>query len=387
VSDWLDKPANTKSELERIAFDTPLWTPPQDINRPVIQSSAEFTRNYVPPDYLIDGLLQRRYMYSFTAKTGSGKTAIALTLAAHVALGRALGDREVEQGRVLMFAGENPDDVAARWIVLSEQMNFDLTTIDVHFVPGRFVIAELIERIRTEVENLGGVSLLIIDTSAAYFSGSDENDNVQLGQHAAGLRGLNIPGGPTTLINCHPPKNVSDDALLPRGGGAFLAEVDGNLVATKNAMTVKLHWQGKFRGPEFEPMNFLLKSATSHRLLDSKGCPVWSVFAKFLSEEAEEHLARMARVEEDGLLKNIVDLGHGSVSELALRMGWVTSKGEPHKSKTHRALERLKNAKLVKIQRGVIVPTDEGTRVAQKDSRRGERGCWERSAGTLPRRR
>jgi hypothetical protein len=56
VSDWLDNPANTKSELERIAFDAPLWTPPLDINRPVIQSSAEFTRNYVPPDYLIDGL-------------------------------------------------------------------------------------------------------------------------------------------------------------------------------------------------------------------------------------------------------------------------------------------------------------------------------------------
>jgi hypothetical protein len=38
--------------LERIAFEAPLWTPPQDINRSVIQSSAEFTRNYVPPDYL-----------------------------------------------------------------------------------------------------------------------------------------------------------------------------------------------------------------------------------------------------------------------------------------------------------------------------------------------
>jgi hypothetical protein len=39
-------------------------------------------------------------------------------------------------------------------------MGFDLEATDVHFVPGRFVIADLIERMRTEVETLGGVSLL-----------------------------------------------------------------------------------------------------------------------------------------------------------------------------------------------------------------------------------
>ena len=179
----------------------------KDIARPVVQSSAEFTRNYIPPDYLIDGLLQRQYVYSLTARTGSGKTAIAFALAAHVAMGRPLGEREVEKGRVLMFAGENADDVCARWIVLGENMGFDVETVDVHFVPGRFNLLELIEKIRTEVEALGGCALLIIDTSAAYFAGDNENDNVQLGQHASNMRELRIPGGPCTLINCHPPKN------------------------------------------------------------------------------------------------------------------------------------------------------------------------------------
>ena len=80
------------------------------------------------------------------------------------------------------------------------------------------------------------MSLLIIDTSAAYFEGDDENSNVQLGGHASGLRELSLPGGPTTIINCHPTKNATDDNLVPRGGGAFLAEVDGNLVCT-NATT------------------------------------------------------------------------------------------------------------------------------------------------------
>ena len=365
VSDWLNVPANTKEELERVALATPVWQP-ADISRPIVQSSAEFTRNYVPPDYLIDGILQRRYCYSLTARTGSGKTAIVLALAAHVALGRPLGERDIERGRVLMFAGENADDVCARWIALAHYMDFEVEKIDVHFVPGRFKIADLIEKIRTEMEALGGCALLIIDTSAAYFQGDDENDNVQLGQHASSMRELRIPGGPCTLINCHPPKNAADDNLLPRGGGAFLAEVDGNLTAVKNAMTVKMHWQGKFRGPEFEPISFLLKGVTTERLRDSKGRPIWTVFAKFLSDEAEEQMASSARRDEDALLTNLIDHGHASIATLAKRMGWLTKNGQPQKSKVHGVLERLKAAKLVHSERGLLVVTEPGKKAGGK---------------------
>jgi hypothetical protein len=55
---------------------------PASIKSKLMQSSAVFVGNYVPPDYLVDGLLQRRYVYSFTGPTGSGKTAIVLRLAA-----------------------------------------------------------------------------------------------------------------------------------------------------------------------------------------------------------------------------------------------------------------------------------------------------------------
>ena len=70
-----------------------------------------------------------------------------------------------------MFAGENADDVCARWIALGQYMDFDVEKIDVHFVPGRLKLMNLIEKIRTEMEALGGCALLIIDTSAAYFRG------------------------------------------------------------------------------------------------------------------------------------------------------------------------------------------------------------------------
>ena len=105
----------------------------QDI--PLIQTSAEFVANFVPPDYLIDGLIQRRFVYAMTAPTSNGKTSIVLRLAAHVGLGLKLGDREVEQGRVLYLAGENPDDVRMRWIKLCEEMEVEPKDMPVYFLP------------------------------------------------------------------------------------------------------------------------------------------------------------------------------------------------------------------------------------------------------------
>ena len=84
--------------------------------QPLLRSSAQFTGSFVPPDPLISGILQRRFIYALTGHTGRGKTAIALLFAAHVALGRRLGDLDVEKGRVLILAGENPTDAKMRWI-------------------------------------------------------------------------------------------------------------------------------------------------------------------------------------------------------------------------------------------------------------------------------
>jgi hypothetical protein len=42
-------------------------------NKPLILSSAKFAEGFVPPDYVIFGLLQRRFLYSITGRTGAGR--------------------------------------------------------------------------------------------------------------------------------------------------------------------------------------------------------------------------------------------------------------------------------------------------------------------------
>jgi hypothetical protein len=106
---------------------------------------------------------------------------------------------------------------------------------------------------------------------------------------------------------------------------------------------------------------------TTDRLRDSKGREIWTVFAKFLSDEAEEQMASSARQAENTLLANLIDHGPGSIAVLARRMGWLTKTGDPQKSKVHAVLERLKKVKLVRSDRDFLEVTDLGKKAASRE--------------------
>ena len=314
----------------------------------LIKTSAEFVKDFVPPDYLLDGILQCGFFYSITGRTGSGKTAFLLLLAASTAIGHALGTREIKQGRVLYFAGENPDDIRMRWIALAHHMDFDIDSIAVDFIPGVFKISQMAARIADEVNELGDVILVIVDTSAAYFETDDENNNTQAGTHARRLRSLTkLPGHPCVLTACHPVKNAADDNLVPRGGGAYLNEVDGNLTAANDTNSVEVHWQGKFRGPEFSPFAFVLRTVTHERLKDSRDRLIPTVIAQPLSNVDQEELANVARTNENQLLNELAKDPRASDSELASRLGWVMKNGDPYKVMVRRTLKKLERLKFV----------------------------------------
>lgn len=337
----------------------------------LFQSSAEFVAGFVPPDYLIDGLLQRRFVYSMTAPTGTGKTCIALRMTAHVALGMKLAEMEVEKGRVLYFAGENPDDVRTRWIKQCEELGQNPDQMGVVFLPGAPSISdkEIRKRIDAEATEHGPFSLLIVDTSAAYFRGDDENSNAQLAKHARMMRSfVELPGGPTVIVTCHPTKNPDMSNLLPRGGGAFLNEMDGNLVCLKEpgSPVVTLDTHGKFRGPEFEPFSFKLTAGTSEKLKDTKGRLVSTVTAEPISHEDKSALEDTGRDRQDELLRIMKTQVGLSLSELAEALGWKYKTGGPNTSMVHRMMLKLAKDRLVTKKRDHYELTKKGIGEAEE---------------------
>jgi hypothetical protein len=316
--------------------------------------------DWLPPDYIFDGILQRRYCYSLTAQTDTGKTNVALRIAAHVATGTKLAGIDVEQGWVLYFAGENPEDVKGRWFALCREMGVDHKKIPVIFVYGTTHFSKTIQRYHRYLEGRGTkLSLAIVDTAAAYFEEDNDNDNVQAGNHARVLRSLRyLPGSPCVLVLCHPTKGAKLLAdMTPRGGGAFLNEVDGNIgLARDDGGTIVAAKVGKFRGSEFSPLHFTLKVIKDHPMLvDVKGKQQTTVIAMPISNAEVARREETASRAEDKVLEALCNEPGISAAKVARIVGW----GEDGK-KASRALAKLADEKLAECVRGRWVATSKG---------------------------
>ena len=271
---------------------------------PLLLTAEQFIAGFTPPAYLIDGILQRGYLYSLTARTGHGKTAVAMYIAQCIARGEPMHGCAVKQGTVLLLAGENPDDIRARFLVLAEAYDFDPAKLKMRFVAGVVNLAASMPQIRAEAALIDDLALVIVDTAAAYFMGDEANSNTQQGQYARQLRELTfLPGLPAALVNCHPVKNAARDNLLPMGGSAFLNEIDGNLTLWANAeKQVSLHWLGKFRGPEFNSLSFEITVASSERVKDAEGRLMPNAVAKPISDATLEAAEEIQSSDETRLM-------------------------------------------------------------------------------------
>ena len=262
-------------------------------------SATDFVRGFQPPSYLIDGIALRSRLYSLTGKTGHGKTAVGLTMAISIVRGQPLAGRRVKPGRAVYLAAENPDDIRMRLILMADRLGLDLDSLPLHFVAAGFDLAGGMERLRTKVQNIGGAESVFVDTGAAFLAhgnAEDENSNMTLLRFALDLRNLTeLPGRPAAIALMHPVKNAVKDNLIPRGGGAFLNEMDGNLTvwAEDSHENAELHWGGKLRGPSFEPIHFALESGCCEALVDAEGRAIPSVWARpITASEAEQQNER-----------------------------------------------------------------------------------------------
>jgi AAA domain len=356
VSDWLGH-GGTAERLYALAADLPAYMPdvePASVPLiPLLLTAEQFIAGFTPPAYLIDGIMQRGYLYSLTARTHHGKTAVTMYIAQAIARSELMHGRAVKGGTVLLLAGENPDDIRARFLVLAETYGFDPAKLKMRFIAGVVNIPQRMAEIWAEAAKIDDLMLVIVDTAAAYFHGDDVNSNSQQGAYARLLRQLTVlPGKPAVLVNCHPIKNASPENLLPMGGSAFLNEVDGNLTLWANGeKQVSMHWLGKFRGPEFNPLAFELVVTTSDRVKDAEGRLMPSIVAQPISDSTLEAAEVVQEGDENKILNAIYKHPKASFAELAKRVGFMVG-GQPHKIRVQRIIERLRDDKLITRHRG-----------------------------------
>jgi len=332
-----------------------------------VQSAAAFTADFVAPEYLIDGIMQKGRLYTLTAPTGSGKTAVMLYAATAIATAEQFCGLDVEAGDVLFLAGENPDDVRARVIATMEFYGVDPSRCRLHFVAGTFSIRADMERLKAEASKLPNLVLIVVDTFAAYFDGEDENSNAQALDFARVVRSLTqIPSKPAVVMPAHPVKGASRNNLAPKGGSSLVNEVDGNLTLWNEGGLISMHWQVKHRGPDFEPLKLELERKECPRLADKNGRIIPTILAKPVLSLRATQIAREALAIEDQLLLNIHDDPNLSQRQRCVALGLVRPNGEANTSRMSDIIGRLSKQKMIRKFRSRWELTKDGERAVDE---------------------
>lgn len=318
--------------------------------------ASQFVRHLPALDAVLDAIpaTGRGRLIAITGPTGHGKTTVAVAMQVSLCAGLKFAGADVTRGRVVVLCGENVDDYNAHLIATMQEYGLEPADLDdILVVPSRFDIDAGFDHLQKAITEFGEPIAVFVDTSAAYFNGDDDNGNVQQYRHAAMLRSLTeLPGRPAVFVLCHPIKNATKDNLVPRGGGAFLNEVDANLSVWKDdAGLVTVHWAGKMRGPYFEPIRFELVGRDLDGFTDAKGRQVKSAIVRTVQVEWAEQIEAKALDDENRLLLAMLRKPDAALAELALACGWANGAGTPNKARVHRVLEKLKAQALTEKSR------------------------------------
>ena len=268
--------------------------------------ARDFMARMRPPSYLVDGVLQRGMLHTIMGLTGHGKTTAALLIAACIVTGEPFCGLEVRKGSVLFLAGENPDNVRTQWHALCAYLRIPPDIEGMYWHEGSFALSAPTEPLMADAAATPDLRLIIGDTLQGFFFGEDDNANPEMLAAARDFRALTrLESRPTVLVPAHPTKSAGKDGLVPRGGSAFLNEIDGNLTIWTQDGVARLHTQGKHRGAEFEAIKLEMIRIEPPGLEDEKGRQMPATVARPLLMLREEEIVKRAMTNEDRALAAI----------------------------------------------------------------------------------
>lgn len=181
-------------------------------------------------DYAIKGYLPANSLCSIYGPSGSYKSFLAVSWACHIATGKPWAGKRVVNGAVMYVVGEGGVGVPRRVKAWEMAYNNDRPINSLYLVNRPvFPVREsevkevLIAAKQIQAECGQKVELIVFDTLARCFGGSDENDARDMGAFIEGCDVIKRETGATVLVVHHSGK---DEAKGARGSSAFRAALD-----------------------------------------------------------------------------------------------------------------------------------------------------------------
>ncbi len=207
---------------------------PVDRHSPELTTSLPLRRGSegydTPQNYLIKGHIPGNSLSSIYGPGGSFKSFLAVSWACHIATGKPWAQQRVNQGAVIYVAGEGGIGVPRRIRAWEQTLNGNspvdsLFRVDCAVFPASPESVRQVIQAAADVNRLTAlpVRLIILDTLARCFGGSDENAARDMGAFIQGCDAIRTATQASVLIVHHSGKDQDRGA---RGSSAFQAALD-----------------------------------------------------------------------------------------------------------------------------------------------------------------
>lgn len=367
---WVDASLDDFEAIEAPPDDFEAVEPPPDDKpklRFQVKSTTEFT-SAPPPRWLVKGVLPEAELVVMYGASGSGKSFLALDLAAALDQGVPWrGEIKTRQARVVYIAAEGAGGFRSRiraW-EHEHQARLGLGIID---AAPNFLEKEDVLEVAKAVIAWGRADLIVVDTWAQVLPGANENSGEDIGRALAYCKGLRRATGATIMLVHHSGKDESRGA---RGWSGLRAAADAELEVVRDGERRAMQITKQKDGEDGAGFGFELVQCPTG-VLDEDGEVVQSCIVRHNNLSPSEVRASAKTpglgVNERLLLRalhdNLVDVGGGLRAEALLDEGVQlldppVSGRDRRREKMRKALEALLAAGHLRAEGAFVFPIDE----------------------------
>lgn len=176
--------------------------------------------------WIVKGILPAAELAVLYGESGSGKSFMALDLAAAIAQGTPWRGHRVRQGSVVYLAAEGANGFRGRLRAYANHHSVNLADLDIHVIhaaPNMLNKTDALDVARGILTVVGRPQVIFVDTLAQTMPGGNENAGEDMGTILAHCRGLHVATGALVTLVHHSGKDASRGA---RGWSGLRAAAD-----------------------------------------------------------------------------------------------------------------------------------------------------------------
>lgn len=265
-----------------------------------------------PPRWIVKGILEADCFACFFGASGSGKSFLTLSLAAHIAANRPFCGKDIKRsGPIIYIAGEGYSGLKRRLVAweLYNETKIPPKTLFISRAPAELgspeSMAAVAESIREIAEEHGRPALIIIDTWARSLMG-DENSSADVNAAIRDLDALRREYEASAIVVHHIGKG---DTKAARGSSALKGAVDAEYrIENKDGILAFSNSKMKDGDPT-EPLTFGFNSVDLG-IVDDDG---ESVFSSVVSPINVEIVNTIDTTKREGQAMDIINRAGGTI--------------------------------------------------------------------------